>query len=176
MLLPQKLAMDADVLGGAGERYTMRLRDYADAIVQATHDHDQHTRIVLNPDSGRSASQPPHAMMAWVTLLVAQRLWGDLSTWRLDGKESEPRVPEALLPGPCVWITPAAWHDLQSRMACTEWCPCIATRQEVPGLTCRASQALEGYWLWQEDDLPDVIRPKYLVHLDLMLWVCPVWV
>jgi len=131
------------------ERRTLSLRDYADAIVRNPGQHS----IVLNLDT-RTGHQP-HEIMAQVTLLVAQELWGDFKTWNLDN------------------ITLGAWHGLKDKMACTEWAPCIATKRTVPGLTFRPSQALEGYWLWQDADAPDGLRLKLVPHIDLMLWCVP---
>lgn len=127
----------------------LRLRDYADAITE----NPLHHTIVLNLD--QQNGRMPHDTMAWVALLVAQRLWGDLPTWDLDN------------------ITPEAWHLLKSKLAYTEWMPCIATRRAIAGITLEKSVSLEGYELWQEEDLPDDIKPKYLAHIDLLLWCIP---
>lgn len=132
------------------EECSMKLRDYVDAIVRNPGDH----HIVLQPQCDPE-KRAPHDTMAWVTLMVAQKLWGDLSTWNLNN------------------ITFEAWHVLKSKMACTEWQPCIATSQFIPDITDEASKALQGYWLWQNQDLPDDVRPKYLKTIDLLLWCVP---
>lgn len=128
---------------------TLKLRDYADAIVH----NSGHESIVLNLDA--NAARKPHEIMAHVTLLVAQQLWGDLPTWNLDH------------------ITPEAWQALKHKMACTEWAPCIATKRVIPGVTHRPSQSKEGYWLWQDTDFPAGVQLKMVSHLDLWLWCVP---